>query len=129
MKLLIISVLVAVATCKVIRTKSCLTGSEKVNALKIHKVHLVPCNSNPCILKRGGSTELQIDFTATQDEPDFIDVCHGKVGFWVPFPLSKDHACREQGVPHQGRRIQDIQVWYPDCFCVPSAPCSSEMGA
>merc|ERR1712042_276457 len=98
MKLLIISVLVAVATCKVIRTRSCLKASEKVNALKIHKAALEPCNSNPCILKRGGSTELQISFTATQDEPDFTDVCHGKVGFWVPFPLSKDHACREQGV-------------------------------
>merc|ERR1711936_1358524 len=33
-----------------------------------------------------------------QDEPDFLDVCHGRVGFWVPFPLKKDHACKDQGL-------------------------------
>merc|ERR1712002_678214 len=98
MKLLIISVLVAVATCKVIRTRSCLTKSERVNALKVKSVALEPCDSNPCILKRGGSTELQITFTAQQDEPDFTDVCHGRVGFWVPFPLKKNHACKDQGI-------------------------------
>merc|ERR1712180_161789 len=98
MKLLIICALVAAASCKVIRARSCLTKSEKVNALKVKSVALEPCDSNPCTLKRGGSTELQISFTAQQDEPDFTDVCHGRVGFWVPFPLKKDHACKDPAI-------------------------------
>ena len=61
-------------------------------------VALVPCNTKPCILYRGRSTELQISFTARQHEDDLTDVCHGKVGFWVPFRLEKNHACKDQGV-------------------------------
>merc|ERR1712072_250599 len=97
-KFLILSVLVAAATCKVIRTSSCLTPSEKLTAWKVISVALEPCDTVPCILKRGGSTEIQVHFTAQQDEGDLTDACHGRVGFWVPFPLKKDHSCKDQGL-------------------------------
>ena len=94
MKLLLICVFVAVASCSTIRTRTCLTAKEKETALKITSVGLEPCNGNPCILKRGGKTTLRIKFQAVQAEDDLEDVCHGRVGFWVPFPLGgKTHTC------------------------------------
>merc|ERR1719234_3008007 len=99
MKVLILGVLLGVVTCKIIRTKNCLTADEKETSLRVKHFELKPCHGNPCILKKGGSTELRIAFTANQDEGDLVNECYGKVGpIWVPFPLKQRHACKDQGI-------------------------------
>jgi len=123
MKLLIISALVALTVGKVIDTRSCLTTSEEETALKINSIRLEPCDTpedEPCILKKGGKTQLQIDMTAVQAEGDLVDRCHGRVGFWVPFPLEITHQCKVSGicpmkVGAKGHYVYEIEVsaFYP----------------
>merc|ERR1712002_124668 len=100
MKLLLLCLFAAAVSCKMtqIRFKSCLTAGDKAKALQIKGAFMEPCDKFPCPLIRGQTSTLTIKFTATQDEADLQDVCHGKIVFWLPFPLPFNDQCKRSGI-------------------------------
>nr|CDS25987.1 GTP binding protein Parf [Hymenolepis microstoma] len=55
---------------------------------------VVPCNEDPCVLKRGHNTSINIQFTPTELVKGGKIVVHGIIrGIPVPFPLPDNNLC------------------------------------
>ncbi|XP_057298416.1 NPC intracellular cholesterol transporter 2-like [Hydractinia symbiolongicarpus] len=65
----------------------------------VSNIAIVPCDVEPCILYKGKSTNIMIDFTPTKATNTLKSVVKGKIGpLWIPFPLDHDDACTTSGV-------------------------------
>ncbi|XP_020896833.1 NPC intracellular cholesterol transporter 2 homolog a-like [Exaiptasia diaphana] len=81
---------------KIVKFSVC--ESEKLKG-KLSELEIIPCEAEPCGLKRGTDVSMKAHFTPYEDVKDARSVVHAKIrGFMVPFPLPNPEACHDSGL-------------------------------
>ncbi|KXJ29919.1 NPC intracellular cholesterol transporter 2 homolog a [Exaiptasia diaphana] len=66
---------------------------------KLSELEIIPCEAEPCGLKRGTNVTMKAHFTPYEEVKDAKSVVHAKVaGFSVRFPLPNPEACHDSGL-------------------------------
>jgi len=90
----------------------------------VQEVRVVPCNSNPCVLKLGTNVTVEADFLSPLNTNKLSEVIKGVIrGRELPFPEQRSDPCRsgnilpkcplKQGSKYQFIATFEIKEFYP----------------
>ncbi|XP_075541697.1 mite group 2 allergen-like Ixo r 2 isoform X1 [Dermacentor variabilis] len=86
---LVLLVGLAFVQCKEVKYKDC--GS----TAKILSVEIEPCDSEPCVFKRGNETTIRFSLVSDQDsETATLDARMKVFGMWLPIPGVEKNLCK-----------------------------------
>lgn len=66
---------------------------------KVTHVYIDPCNTDTCILRKGGNSTISVSFVPNGVTKSVKAIVHGVIaGIPVPFPITGDDGCQSSGL-------------------------------